>query len=345
MNQASPEPYATGLLDTGDGNRVYWETVGNPDGIPVVIVHGGPGYGCTTRMRRPFDLQRHRVVLFDQRNCGRSLPHASDPAADMSRNTTQLLIRDMEQLREHLGIEKWMLFGGSWGSALALAYAEAHPDRVSAALLVSIMTARQSELEWLYRGAGRFFPEAWERFRDAAASTSSGADFDSPLDTEPPIGHLLAGYVAMTENQDPAIRARATNAWQAWEDVLLSGEVNGTPDLFSNRPDDAKTAFVRICAHYFAHGAFLDDGTLLRNAHRLAEIPAILVHGRNDISLPAITAWELARAWPGAELIIVDDSGHTGSATMRDVLHDARHRLADAVRCADAVRSAVGPRT
>ena len=155
MPEAAPEPYATGLLETGDGNRIYWETVGNPDGVPVLIVHGGPGYGCTVRMRRPFDLQRHRVILFDQRNCGRSLPHASDPSADISRNTTQHLLHDMEQLRGHLGVEKWMLFGGSWGSALALAYAEAHPDRVSAVLLVSVMTARKRELDWLYRVRAR----------------------------------------------------------------------------------------------------------------------------------------------------------------------------------------------
>jgi proline iminopeptidase len=325
MPEAAPEPYATGLLETGDGNRIYWETVGNPDGVPVLIVHGGPGYGCTVRMRRPFDLQRHRVILFDQRNCGRSLPHASDPSADMSRNTTQHLLHDMERLRGHLGVEKWMLFGGSWGSALALAYAEAHPDRVSAVLLVSVMTARKRELDWLYRGAGAFFPEAWEKFRDAA---EVGARFRSPRGSELPIEQLLAGYGALMEDGDPTVRARAAAAWQDWEDVLVSGEVNGTRGLFSNRPDDAVVAFVRICAHYFAHGAFLDDGVLLREAHRLAGIPAIVVHGRNDISLPAITAWELARAWPGAELIIVDDAGHTGSATMRETLRDARERLA-----------------
>ena len=180
------EPYETGLLDTGDGNLVYWETCGNPDGVPALIVHGGPGSGCTAGNRRLFDPEKFRIVIFDQLNCGRSLPHASDPAADMSLNTTGHLLRDMEQLREHLGVEKWLLRGGSWGVTLSLAYAERHPDRVSGMLMLSVTSTRRLEIDWLYRGVGRFFPEAWARFRDFAGLTDS---YRLPTDTTPPITH------------------------------------------------------------------------------------------------------------------------------------------------------------
>jgi hypothetical protein len=163
------EPYETGLLDTGDGNLVYWETCGNPKGVPALIVHGGPGSGCTTGNRGSFDSEKFRIIIFDQRNCGRSRPHASDPAADMSLNTTGHLLADMEQLREHLGVEKWLLRGGSWGATLSLAYAERHPERVSGMLMLSVTSTRRLELDWLYRGVGRFFPEAWARFRDFPA--------------------------------------------------------------------------------------------------------------------------------------------------------------------------------
>src|SRR5690242_14908488 len=177
------EPYETGLLDTGDGNLVYWEACGNPDGIPALIVHGGPGSGCSLGQRRSFDPERFRIILFDQRNCGRSRPHASDPAVDMSLNTTDHLIADMESRREHLGVDKWLLWGGSWGVTLSLAYAERHPDRVSAMLLVSVTSTRRSEIDWLYRGVGRIFPEAWERFRDYVGAD----DYRWPTDSQPPI--------------------------------------------------------------------------------------------------------------------------------------------------------------
>ena len=317
------EPYQTGMLDTGDGNHIYWETCGNPDGVPVLVVHGGPGGGCTPGQRRSFDPQRHRIILFDQRNCGRSRPHASDPAADMSRNTTDHLIRDMEQLREHLGVRQWMLYGGSWGVTLSLAYAQRHPDRVLGMLMVSITSTRRSELDWLYRGAGRIFPEAWARFRDFVGAEQHRL----PTDSEPPIEDLLMAYSRLMEDPDPDVRARAAVQWLAWEDAVISMESNGKPGQYSDRPDDAKLAFVRICAHYFANDAFLEDGILIREAGKLAGIPGILVHGRNDLGGPVITAWELARAWPDAELIVIEDSGHTGSTTMRDTLHDAGDRL------------------
>jgi proline iminopeptidase len=317
------EPYETGMLDTGDGNSIYWETCGNPHGVPALVVHGGPGAGCSTGQRRSFDPERHRVILFDQRNCGRSTPHASDLAADLSLNTTEHLIRDMERLREHLGVEAWLLFGGSWGVTLSLAYAQRHPERVSGMILVGITSCRRSELDWLYRGAGRLFPEAWARFRDFV-----GAEHHRlPTDSEPPIEDLLMAYSRLMDNPDPDVRARAATEWLAWEDAVISMESNGKPGQYSNRPDDAKLAFVRICAHYFANDGFLEDGVLIREAVRLAGIPGVLVHGRGDLGGPMVTAWELARAWPGAELVVIEDSGHTGSGAMQQALHDAGDRL------------------
>jgi proline iminopeptidase len=299
------EPYEHGMLDVGDGNLVYWEVCGNPDGKPALVVHGGPGGGCTPGSRRWFDPDRYRVVLFDQRGCGRSTPHASDPATDMSRNTTEHLLADMERLREHLGIVRWLLFGGSWGSTLILAYAERHPQRVSAIVIPSVTTTRRSETDWLYRGVGRFFPEAWERFRAGVPE----ADRD---------GDLVAAYARLMEDPDPQVRARAANAWFAWEDAVISLEPNGKPNAYSDRPPAALLAFVRICAHYFANGAWLAEGALLRDAGHLAGIPGVLIHGRHDLGCPLDTAWALARAWPDAELVAINDSGHTGSDTMSE---------------------------
>jgi proline iminopeptidase len=323
------EPYDSGLLDTGDGNLVYWETCGNPDGQPVLVVHGGPGSGCSPGQRRSYDPQRFRIVLFDQRNCGRSQPHASDPTVDLSLNTTAHLIRDMEQLREHLGIDRWILRGGSWGVTLSLAYAEAHPDRVAGMVMVSVTSTRLAEIDWLYRGVGRIFPEAWARFRDYAGVPG----YRLPTDTAPPIADLLLAYGQMMTDPDPQVRARTAIEWTTWEDAVIAMETNGKPGSYGDRPDDAKLAFVRICAHYFGHGAFLEDGILVRDAGKLAGIPGALIHGRNDLGGPVITAWELAQAWPDAELTIVADSGHTGSATMTQALDAATERIAtEAVR-------------
>lgn len=285
------------------------------------MVHGGPGIPLGPGSRRAFDPDRHRIVVFHQRNCGLSVPHASSPAADMALNTTAHLVSDMELLRSHLGVERWIVHGGSWGTTLALAYAQAHPSRVSAMMLVAVMTGRRCELDWLYRGAGRFFPEAWQRFRDVVGLPGS------PGDASPPVEVLLRSFALMMEDRDRAVRARAAAAWVAWEETVLSLEVIGRPDFFVDRGDDFKIAFVRICSHFFANGCFLDDGVLIRDAHRLAGIPGILLHGRADLSLPVITAWEVARAWPGAELIVVDDSGHTGSPALREIQREARERL------------------
>jgi len=304
------EPYDHGMLDTGDGNLVYWEVCGNPAGKVALVVHGGPGSGCSTRVRTVFDPERYRIVLFDQRGCGRSRPHASDPTTDMSRNTTAHLLQDMEQLRVHLGVERWLLYGGSWGSTLILAYAERHPRRVSEIVIPGVTTTRRSEIDWLYNGVGRFFPEEWNRFRAGVPE----ADRD---------GDLVAAYARLMEHPVPGVRVKAAADWCVWEDSVISLEPNGKPNVYGDRAPDARIALVRICAHYFANGAWLEEGALLRDAGRLAGISGVLLHGRLDLSSPLGTAWELARAWPDAQLIVVNDAGHTGSGTMRDHISTA----------------------
>ncbi|KMO93561.1 prolyl aminopeptidase [Streptomyces roseus] len=299
------EPYDGGMLDVGDGHHVYWEVCGNPEGKPALVVHGGPGSGCHPGARRYFDPDRYRVVLFDQRGCGRSTPHASDSEAAMRHNTTGHLVADMERLRRHLGIDRWLLYGGSWGSTLILAYAEQHPRAVSGIVISGVTTTRRSEIDWLYRGAGRFFPEQWERFLAGVPGT--------PRD-----GDVVGAYARLMEHPDVAVWEKAAADWCAWEDAVLSGETKGASAPYGDRPPAARLALVRICSHYFSHGAWLEEGALLRDAGRLAGIPGVLIHGRLDMAGPLGTAWELARAWPGAELVVVEDAGHLGGAATRD---------------------------
>ncbi|TDQ54469.1 prolyl aminopeptidase [Actinorugispora endophytica] len=313
------EPYARGLLDVGDGNQVYWETSGNPDGKAALCVHGGPGSGGGRGSRRTFDPEVYRIVLFDQRGCGESRPHASDPGVGLEHNTTDHLVADMERLREHLGVDRWLLYGGSWGSTLILAYAERHPERVSEVVIAGVTMTRPEEIDWLYRGVGRLLPGPWEAFRDAVPEEDRDGD-------------LVAAYNRLLNSPDEAVRARAARDWCAWEDAVIAHETTGAPGRYSDRPDDAMAAFTRICAHYFANRAWLDDGRLLRDAHRLAGIPAVLVHGRLDLSSPLRTAWELAKAWPDAELRVIDDSGHTGGPAMRDAVLEAVARFGEAPR-------------
>ncbi|AXK36233.1 prolyl aminopeptidase [Streptomyces armeniacus] len=308
------EPYEQGMLDVGDGNLVHWEVSGNPDGKPAVWVHGGPGSGARAGVRRYFDPDRYRIVLFDQRGCGRSTPHASAAATDMSSNTTDHLVADMELLRTHLGIERWLLFGSSWGSTLILAYAERHPRTVSEIVLCGVTMTRRSDIDWLYGGVARFLPDEWERFR-AGAPGAPGPDSRGR--------DLVAAYARLMADPDPEVRTKAANDWCAWEDAVISLEPNSPPTPYTGRPSPARLALVRIASHYFAHGAWLDEGSLLRDAGRLAGIPGVLIHGRFDLGGPLSTAWELARAWPDAELQVVSDSGHLGSDEMR-----ARERAA-----------------
>jgi proline iminopeptidase len=307
------EPYDRGLLDVGDGNLVYWETCGNPDGKPAVMVHGGPGQGCGPRMRRTFDPERYRAVLFDQRGCGRSRPHASDPATSLRHNTTDHLVADMERLREHLGIDRWLVTGGSWGTTLGLVYAERYPHRVSEIMLSAISTTRRCEIDWLYRGAARFFPEEWERF-----SRGSGAAD----------GDVVAAYARLMEDPDPRVLNRAAVNWRRWEDVVLSLEPNAPPVAGEDPAGQDTLAFARLTAHYYAQYGFLEENAVIRDAGRLAGVPGVLIHGRLDLSCPATTAWELARAWPGAELLIDDHSGHRGSEVKRAWMLDTLARFA-----------------
>jgi proline iminopeptidase len=309
-------PYDQGMLDVGDGTLLYWETRGNPDGKAALVVHGGPGSSCEGSTGRSFNPGRYRVVLFDQRGCGRSTPHASDPSTDMSVNTTEHLLADMERLREHLDIEQWLLFGGSWGSTLILAYAERHPERVSEIVITGVTVSRRSDIDWLYHGVGRFFPEEWERFRAGVPEPERDGD-------------LVAAYARLVESPDADVRAKATADWLAWEDAVISQEPQGTLNAYSSRPPAAQIALVRICAHYFSHGAWLEEGALLRDVNRLAGIPGVLFHGRLDLGSPLQTAWELASAWPDAQLVVIADSGHTGSPTMTKEILDTLERFAD----------------
>lgn len=277
-------------------------------------MHGGPGSGGRRGARENFDPEIYRIVLFDQRGCGESVPHASDPDVELTHNTTAHLIADMEQLRVYLGIEKWLLYGGSWGSTLILAYAERYPERVSEIILVGVTMTRPEETDWLYHGVARFLPEQWEAFRDALPESERG-------------GNLVAAYSRLVNDVDPEVRAAAARSWCAWEDAVIAHESLGSPGAYSDKPDAAMLAMVRICTHYFANNAWLSDGQLLRDAHKLAGIPGVLIHGRLDLSGPLQTAWQLAQAWPDAELHVIDDSGHTGSPTMQATILDAIARF------------------
>jgi proline iminopeptidase len=293
------EPYDHGMLDVGDLNRIYWETCGNPHGKPVVVIHGGPGSGCSTRIRRFFDPKAYRIVLFDQRGCGRSTPHASEAGADLSLNTTEHLLADMEYLRRHLNIDQWMLYGGSWGSTLALAYAERNVQRVTQIVLVGVTTTRRSEIDWLYRGVAPLFPEQWARFRAGMPAADRLAD-------------PIAVYRRLLLDSDPAIHNKAAQDWCTWESALESVDPDAKPDLHRLQPT-FQLAFARIVTHYFSHNAWMEDGILLRNAGLLAHIPGILIQGRLDLGSPLVTAWELAQAWPNSELVIIKGAGHSSA--------------------------------
>jgi proline iminopeptidase len=263
-------------------------------------------------MRRAFDPTRYRIVLFDQRGAGRSRPHASDVRADMRSNTTHHLIADMERLREHLGIERWLLSAGSWGTTLALAYAERFPERVSALVLANVTLSRASDIGWLYGGVARFFPEEWRRFRDAVPAAERH--------------DLVAAYARLMESPDT--RETAAISWARWEDAVVSLEPNARPNVYSDRPPDALIAFVRICSHYFAHAAWLGEEELLRNAHRLASIPGVIIHGRLDLSCPIQGAWELSQAWPRAQFHALASMGHQGNVSLRGLMLRAHAEFA-----------------
>lgn len=291
------EPFDQGMLEVGERNLVYWETCGNPHGKPAVVFHGGPGSGCSPWFRTLFDPSAYLVVLFDQRNCGRSKPHASDPATDLAANTTQKLISDAELLRQQLDVDRGLVFGGSWGSTLALAYAETHPDRVTEMVLSGVTTGRKSEFDWLFRGGvALLFPEQWERLLGALPPSERDGD-------------IVDAYHRLLDDEDPEVRRRAAEAWCLWESATPAWPpTEGLAERFED-PDYA-LAFARIVTHYVRHNAWLEDEVLLRNAGRLAAIPGVLVNGRFDFQAPIANAFALKRVWPQAELVIVDDAGH-----------------------------------
>ena len=285
------EPFDSGMLPVDGRHTLYWEQSGNPHGAPVVLLHGGPGAGTSPGQRRFFDPLFYRIVLFDQRGAGRSTPHG-----ELTDNTTPHLIADLEKLRTRLGLERWLLFGGSWGSTLALAYAEAHPERCAGLVLRGIFLCRDQEVDWFLYGLRSIFPEAWREFAESIP--------------EPERQDLLAAYASRLNHPDPAVHMPAARAWSAYEGRCSTLLPNAeTLAYFSG--DHVALGLARIEAHYFRHRVFLPENALLANVDRLRRIPTVIVQGRYDIVCPAVTADDLHRAWPEAEYIVVPDAGHS----------------------------------
>ncbi|WP_018992938.1 prolyl aminopeptidase [Aromatoleum toluclasticum] len=287
-----------GFLDVGDGHRIHWEVGGNPLGRPALYLHGGPGGAVTADARRFFDPARYRIVLFDQRGCGRS-----EPRDRLEANTTAHLIGDIEKLREALAIDRWLVFGGSWGATLALAYAQRYPARVAALVLRAVFLGLQRELDWLYaHGASQRFPDAWERF--VAPIPAHERD------------ELVGAYHRRVVSADPAVALPAARAWCAWEDVLIAGgpaDAADAADAADDAGDAALLTRARIETHYLVHRAFLEEGELLAGAHRLAGIPGVVVQGSADAVTPPASAWALCRTWLAATLVVVPGEGHSSS--------------------------------
>lgn len=319
------EPYDHGMLDVGDGNRVYWETCGNPRGKPAVVLHGGPGSGSNPWFRRLFDPAAYRIVLLDQRGCGRSTPHASAYETDMSVNTTAHLMADLELLRRRLGIERWLVWGVSWGSVLGLRYAQTHPGSVSELVLTGVATGSDAEVALMTRGLGQFFPEAFERFV-------------AELPEAERAGNLAAAYSRLIESPDPRVRARAARAWTDWETAMAAAPPRSVP-----RYEDPvfRMGFARTVTHYWGNGHFLGEGpdegreesraegVVLRDASLLEGIPGTLVQGSLDPGNLLGVVWRLHHAWPGSELIVIDDVGHSaGAPDMAEALVAATDRYA-----------------
>jgi proline iminopeptidase len=303
------EPHDRGMLDVGDGHHVYWEVCGNPRGKPALVLHGGPGSGCTPHVRRYFDPSVYRVVLFDQRGCGRSTPHAGAPVVDLSANTTDHLIHDIELLRSTLAVDRWLLFAASWGSVLGLTYATRFPHRVSAMVHAGVATGRRAETDLLTRGLGPMFPTAFARFTAAVGN---------------PSGDLAAAYLERLLDPDPSVHNRAADEWCAWEDAMLPL----TPVNPSFDPPAYRLAFARLVTHYWAHGSWLAEDEVLVEAGKLAGIPGVIVQGELDLGNLVGTPWLLAQAWPDADLRLIPRTAHGGS----DAMTAARLAATDAFR-------------
>jgi proline iminopeptidase len=285
------EPYESGMIDVGHGHSLYWERCGTPGAKPVVFLHGGPGGWCSPDHRRQFDPALYDILLFDQRGCGRSTPFAS-----LDHNTTWDLVSDIERLRDMCGHEKWMVFGGSWGSTLSLAYAEAYPERTSELVLRGIFLGGQDEYDWLYRyGASELYPEEWDAFRNHIAEDRRG--------------DLLAAYGELLTSDDHDTRVAAAKAWSRWEGVTVT--LLPDPEMLADFTDEAHAvACARIENHYFRHHCWLEPGQLLDGAAKLRGIPGVIVQGRHDCCTPPAAAWALKQAWPEVDLQIVPDASH-----------------------------------
>lgn len=294
------------MVDVGGGIKIFWEQWGASDGVPAVYLHGGPGGGLrTSQYRDRFDLARTRLIGLDQRGCGRSTPHAADQAVSLATNTTAHLIADLELLRKHLGIQAWIVNGASWGSTLALAYTQMHPQRVLGIVLYAATTTSRREVDWVTEGMGAVFPEAWDRF--ASHAEDAGIGYRRRRD------RLVEAYARLMESPDPAVRDAASREWALWEDTHISIGAGGfrRDPRWQDRP--FRHAFVRLTTHYWAHDGFCDP-PILKQMDRLHGIPGVIIHGRRDISCPAATAWELHRRWPGSSLIIDEGDGHGGTS-------------------------------
>lgn len=290
-------PFARGWLDVGDGHRVYWETRGNPGGKPAVVLHGGPGSGANPSWAELFNPAVYRVILVDQRGCGRSTPNAGQSVDALVANTTQTLIGDLELLRVHLAIDRWLVMGASWGSVLGLAYAQAHPRSVSELVLFSVVGGTRREVEWATRGMGQFYPEEWRRFQAGVPAHDRDGD-------------LSAAYYRLLLDPDPAVHERAARAWCEWDDRQMRAPGERPLRRYEDRA--FRLCSARLVTHYWSHGHFMPDGAVARNAPRLAGIPGVLIRGALDLGHPIDLFWRLARDWSDSELVLIDEQGHRG---------------------------------
>ena len=310
------EPFDSGLLTVRDGSRIYWEASGNPDGVPMVWLHGGPGSGLpSTGYRRQLDPAQWLIVGLDQRACGRSRPLATEPGFDLSTLTTQTMIGDLEDLRVQLGIDRWLVAGGSWGATLAQAYAQAHRDRVTAVVVASVTTTSRAEVEWITDGVGRIFPREWDAY--AAASGRR------------PGQRVVDAYLERMSDPDPAVRSAAATAWCIWEDVHVSLDPAHRATFTVMAPAQQELITLHV-VHSWANSGFLGDHGILDNVGLLSDLPAVLIHGRLDVSGPLVTAWELHKRWPGSRLVVLEHEGHGGkgmSAAVRDAYAQLLPRL------------------
>ena len=292
-------PLMSGFLESQNAHRIYWEDTGNPKGVPVLLLHGGPGSGVSDSLKRLFNPSLYRIVSMDQRGCGRSLPNAADGGAALTANTTWHLAGDIEALREHLGLESWLIYGGSWGATLGLAYAQAHPARVKAMILAGVTMTRPAELDWLYGEAGRLLPSAFAAFRSGAPEAVTAAE-------------RIEAYARQLAADDPGIASQAAENWCAWEVALAHWDPRSTPSARWQDPR-FRLCFARLVTHYFRHQAWLAPNQLLDQIGVLADIPASLIHSRLDLAAPLETAWLLHQLWPRSRLIVLDGGIHSGS--------------------------------